>query len=228
MFTDHAGATRSCIIVRDITDRHRLETELWELALVDELTGLHNRRAFMLLAEHPIKEAVRAGRPVIGLFADVDDLKIINDTYGHPEGDRALRRVADALRAACRDADIVGRLSGDEFAILLAETHQIAGIEARVRRRLTDATRDLPYPLCVSIGVARCLPGEHCDLDELFARADQAMYEEKTAKRHATQEALGRSAATALPPTDDQRRQQTTADHPGPGRFQRTAEDGVR
>src|SRR5581483_6336321 len=56
MFTDHAGATRSCIIVRDITDRHRLETELWELALVDELTGLHNRRAFMLLAEHPIKE----------------------------------------------------------------------------------------------------------------------------------------------------------------------------
>ena len=148
--------------VEDVSERRRLEEVLWELALVDDLTGLHNRRSFMLLAEQALKEAVRAQRPLISLFLDVDDLKAINDTHGHAEGDRALRLVAGALRAACRDSDIVGRLSGDEFAIILAEAHELDGLEGRVRSRVAQAAEHTDYPLSVSIGVARCGPGEQC------------------------------------------------------------------
>jgi predicted signal transduction protein with EAL and GGDEF domain len=96
-------------LLHDISERRRTEQQLWELALVDDLTGLHNRPSFMLLAEEAVKEAARAGRPVIARFVDVDHLKAINDTHGHSEGDRALEFVAGTLRAACRDSDIVGR-----------------------------------------------------------------------------------------------------------------------
>jgi diguanylate cyclase (GGDEF)-like protein len=169
--------------VEDASERRRLEAELWELALVDDLTGLHNRRSFMLLAEQALKEAARAQRPLITLFLDVDNLKAINDTHGHAEGDRALRLIAGALRAACRGSDIIGRLSGDEFAIVLAEAHEVDGLEGRVRCRVAEAAQQTSYPLSVSIGVGRCEPGEDCDLAELFERADQAMYADKASKR---------------------------------------------
>ena len=170
-------------LLRDISERRRLEEELWALALVDDLTGLHNRRSFILLAEQAISQARRARRPVIGLFLDLDDLKEINDTHGHAEGDRALRLVADALRGACRGSDILGRLSGDEFAILLVESKELDGIEGRVRSALARAAQPLPYPLSVSIGVGRCEPDHECNFAELFEQADLAMYDEKAGKR---------------------------------------------
>jgi diguanylate cyclase len=170
-------------LLHDISERRRTEEQLWELALVDDLTGLHNRRSLMLLAEQAVKEAARAGRPVIALFVHFDDLKGINDTHGHFEGDRALRFVAEALRAACRESDIVGRLSGDEFVILLAETHHHDGLEGRVRARVAEAAASSGLPLSVSIGTAVCETDQRCDLAELFERADRAMYEEKAVKR---------------------------------------------
>ncbi len=170
-------------LLHDISERRRTEQQLWELAPVDDLTGLHNRRSFMLLAEQAIKEAARAGRPVIALFVDLDHLEDINDNHGHSEGDRALRFVAGALRAACRESDIVGRLSGDEFAILLAEAHSGDGLEGRIRARVAEAAATSGLPLSVSIGTATAAPGERGELSELFERADQAMYEEKAAKR---------------------------------------------
>ena len=169
--------------VEDPGERDRLHQELRELALVDDITGLNNRRSFMLLAQQELKEAARAQRPLIALYLDVDHLKSINDTYGHAEGDRALRLVADALRAACRESDIIGRLSGDEFAIVLAEAHELDGLEGRVRGRVDQAAEQVSYPLAVSLGVARCEPGERCTLADLFERADKAMYAEKDAKR---------------------------------------------
>jgi len=170
-------------LLHDISERRRTEQQLRELALVDDLTGLHNRRSFMLLAEQAVKEAARAGRPVIALFVDVDHLKAINDTHGHSDGDRALQLVAGALRAACRESDIVGRLSGDEFAVLLAEAQGRDGLEGRVRARVAEAATAFGFPLSVSIGMAICAAGERCELSELFERADRAMYEEKAAKR---------------------------------------------
>lgn len=174
-----------CALLHDISERRRQEEELWELALVDDLTGLHNRRSFILLAEQAIKEAARAHRPVIALFLDVDDLKEINDQYGHAQGDRALQLVAQALRAACRSSDIIGRLSGDEFAVLLAEAHGLDGLEDRVRGRIAEAAGTTSHPLSVSIGIAQCSADEDCQLGELFERADRAMYAEKGAKRGA-------------------------------------------
>ena len=181
----HAFETFQKLIARveDVSERRRLEEVLWELALIDDLTGLHNRRSFMLLAEQALKEAARAKRPLIALFLDVDGLKAINDTHGHAAGDRALRLVAGALRAACRESDIVGRLSGDEFAVVLAEANELDGLEGRVRTRVAQAAEHVEYPLAVSIGVALCPPGEQCTLAEIFERADQAMYAEKAAKR---------------------------------------------
>ncbi|MEW6474710.1 MAG: GGDEF domain-containing protein [Actinomycetota bacterium] len=181
----HALETFRDFIARvdDGAERRQLEELLAELALVDDITGLHNRRSFILLAEQALKEAARARRPTIALFIDVDGLKAINDNHGHQEGNRALRLVARALRAACRESDIIGRLSGDEFAILLAEAHGLDGLEGRVRCRVADAARGLPYPLSVSIGVAQCEAGPRCTLAELFDRADTAMYLEKDAKR---------------------------------------------
>ena len=169
--------------VEDPAERRHLEEQLAELALVDDITGLHNRRSFMLLAEQAVKEAVRAGRPVIGLFIDVDGLKAINDNYGHREGNRALRLVAGALRAACRESDIISRLSGDEFAILLAEATELDGLEGRVCCRVAEAAAGVPYPLSVSVGVAHCEAGGGCTLNDLFERADRAMYRHKAAKR---------------------------------------------
>ena len=168
--------------VEDDDERRHLEEQLAELALVDDVTGLHNRRSFVLLAEQALKEAARAGRPAIALFLDVDGLKAINDTYGHREGNRALRLVAEALRAACRESDIVSRISGDEFAILLAEAHELDGLEGRVRGRVAEAAEGVDYPLSVSIGVALCEAGCKCDLSDLFERADKAMYADKAAK----------------------------------------------
>ena len=170
-------------LLHDISERRRAEEELWELALSDDLTGLHNRRAFMLLGGQAIKEAVRAGRPVIAVFIDVDGLKHINDNHGHTAGDEALRLVAAALRAACRDSDIVARLAGDEFAILLTEAYEVDGLEGRVTSRVAEAATAVPYPLSVSIGLAVCPAGDECQLAELIERADQAMYADKAGKR---------------------------------------------
>jgi diguanylate cyclase (GGDEF)-like protein/PAS domain S-box-containing protein len=170
-------------LVRNLTERSRLEAELWELALMDDLTGLHNRRSFILLAEQALKEAARARRPVIAVFADVDDLKTINDTYGHAEGDRVLQLVADALTRACRESDLVARLGGDEFVIILAETHGLDGLEGRIRRHLADLATALPYALSVSLGVAHCDATHPCRLEELLEQADRAMYRQKATSR---------------------------------------------
>ena len=169
--------------LQDITKRKQLEDELWELALVDELTGLHNRRSFLHLAEQAVKEAARAGRPVITLFVDVDQMKTINDHHGHAEGDRALRLVAGALQAACRSADIIGRLGGDEFAILLTEATEMDGIEGRIAHHMARAADTAGYGLSVSVGAARCEPGEECRIEDLLQTADQAMYQQKARRR---------------------------------------------
>jgi diguanylate cyclase (GGDEF)-like protein/PAS domain S-box-containing protein len=170
-------------LLHDISERRQLEDELWELALVDDLTGLHNRRGFTVLARQAIREVNRAGRPIIGLFVDVDGLKAINDRHGHRAGDEALRLVAHSLTVASRFSDIVGRLSGDEFALLLIDAGDGADVAERVRGTLAEVAVDLPYRLEVSIGLARCDPDPECHLEDLFAAADRAMYQQKAARR---------------------------------------------
>ena len=166
-----------CAVKQSLLDR-----ELRSLALTDDLTGLYNRRAFLALAGQQLKVARRKAQGLVLFFADVDNLKKINDTYGHHEGDVAIIRAADALEETFRKSDIVARLGGDEFAILALE----ASCENRetILRRLDKNLRgsnvnESGYELSLSVGMARFDPKHPVPLGKLIAAADEAMYEEK-------------------------------------------------
>ncbi|HEX9078703.1 MAG TPA: diguanylate cyclase [Desulfuromonadaceae bacterium] len=179
--------THFVAIKEDITDRKRAEEQLRELSVSDELTGLANRRGFMLLAQQQIKTAQRTGRPLALVFADLDRLKWINDTLGHAEGDRALRDTARILRDSFRASDIVARLGGDEFVVLSPEAAAQSEplIAERLQRNLEahNGAAGLPYELSVSLGVTVYAPETPCTLDELLERGDRLMYEQKQKRK---------------------------------------------
>ena len=166
----------------DISARKRAEAEIRALLLDDELTGLPNRRAFINLSEQALKQATRMERDVLMIFIDVDQLKHINDTWGHLAGDRALIDTARVLRESCREADIVARLGGDEFvALMTVDSDQTADIvreriEARVEAHNRETERG--YPLSLSVGATRS-KAEGTMLADLLAQADTALYEQK-------------------------------------------------
>jgi diguanylate cyclase (GGDEF)-like protein len=154
--------------------------QLRVLADQDPLTGLANRRAFMRELEHEVERARRYGHPLTLAIGDVDRFKQINDTHGHPAGDRALCVVADTLRAGLRANDGAFRLGGDKFALLLPETTREE--TAEVVRRLYHGYRDTaPEPfadLRMSAGFAT-LPADGGDAESLIRHADAALYEFK-------------------------------------------------
>jgi diguanylate cyclase (GGDEF)-like protein len=159
----------------------RQEEALRALSLTDELTGAHNRRGFLALAEQHLKMARRNHRELVLLFVDMDDFKSINDRYGHREGDAALRTAAQILRETFRDSDVIARLGGDEFVVLAADTGASQAIVDRLGRSLDGhngrATR--PYRLSFSVGVARFDPDAPPSIEELLATADAMLYEQK-------------------------------------------------
>jgi diguanylate cyclase (GGDEF)-like protein/PAS domain S-box-containing protein len=172
----------------DISARKRAEEELRALLLVDELTGLPNRRAFVTLSEQALKLAMRMERDVLMVYIDVDQLKTINDTWGHLAGDRALMDTARVLRESCREADIVARLGGDEFVALMSvDSDQTADlITSRIHSRVDQHNRDEPreYTLSLSVGTTRSRP-EGTLLADLLADADNALYEQKRGRGRA-------------------------------------------
>jgi diguanylate cyclase (GGDEF)-like protein len=168
--------------VRCAAKQYMLQAELGNLALTDELTGLYNRRGFIALAERQLKLGRRSGRGMLLFMMDVDRMKQINDSFGHFEGDRALKRTADALEETFRDSDVVARLGGDEFAVLAIEAsgHSEATIRTRLFERLKSCSAEHSrYELSLSLGVARFDPRNCSSIGELMAEADQAMYEQK-------------------------------------------------
>jgi diguanylate cyclase (GGDEF)-like protein len=161
-----------------------VERELRYLALTDDLTCLYNRRGFFASATQQLKLARRNGQSLLLLFCDVDNLKQINDSYGHREGDLALVRTADALEEAFRDSDILARLGGDEFAVLALEasTQHEGALLRRLKKSLKKAnSNESRYDLSLSIGVARFDPQRPIALGDLMEQADRNMYEQKRA-----------------------------------------------
>jgi diguanylate cyclase (GGDEF)-like protein len=173
--------------IRYAIERHRLKEELQALALVDDLTGLYNRRGFFMLAEQQIKYVRRLQNKLIVMYADLDSLKRTNDTFGHAEGDRALIQVGQILRKTIRDSDIIARIGGDEFALFAADAicDDIEALPSRLQKNIDQANAQslFPYPLSISIGTVCCDFVDNTPLEELLNRADKAMYEQKQSKR---------------------------------------------
>lgn len=183
-------------IIRDITERKRAEEKLKQrvkearfLSLIDDLTGLYNRRGFFTLAEQHLKLSRRKKRELLVVYVDVDQLKGINDTLGHRVGSLALIETGNILKETFRESDIIARIGGDEFVVLAIETSgtNLTSIAARFQENLEahNSRRNRPYKyhLSISLGISRYDPQNPCSIDELVDRADKLMYKEKRRKK---------------------------------------------
>ena len=184
------GRITSDLIIRSIRyalERHKLITMLRGLSLIDDLTGLYNRRGFMTIAEEKLKAAKREKKKLILFFIDLDDMKRINDKHGHIVGDKALRATAEVLRNSLRDSDVIARIGGDEFAALALSSKEEKAkvIEERIDRKLDAFNDEETVPIRLSLSIGRIVESdlEGTTFSELLDRADAAMYRIKTGKK---------------------------------------------
>lgn len=180
------GLSHVVVTAADITGRRALEDELRAMSLRDDMTGLYNRRGFSLLAEQRLKDDRRSGSTLTMVYADVDNLKSINDSFGHNAGDIALTLCAQALEETFRESDIVARIGGDEFVVLAEDdTRELAAVAMRLEQELDrrTAASGLKFPVSLTIGFAHSRPPHELSLDELLQRADEFMYERKRRAR---------------------------------------------
>lgn len=196
LLRDEAGAPLSYVSTYvDVTESKKAKESLTYQATHDLLTHLTNRRDLFNQADKVMGRVERTGAMVAALYVDVDHLKSINDNYGHAAGDQALVAIAHRLTSACRSNDIVSRVGGDEFAILLPGLHSISDAEAvadKILGALVDpvAIDGSMIPLSVSIGIA--LAGSNESAEETLRHADTALY-------HAKEEGRGRAASYRTP-----------------------------
>ena len=173
--------------LRYAIERHRMVETLRSAAMIDDLTGLYNRRGLLTLAQHHVKLAQRSHRQLLLIFADLDDFKHINDSWGHAEGDLALIETAEALRRTFRGSDIIARLGGDEFVVVAVDPGGVSSdtVTVRLRDNLHDfnAQAGRPYRLSLSTGTMRFEPSNSVSILDLLTRVDEAMYEEKRSRR---------------------------------------------
>ena len=180
------AVTAVTAISKEITERKQMEEQLRALSLTDELTSLHNRRGFFTLVKQELRMANRLGKDALLFSVDMDDLKVINDTFGHQAGDDAIRGAADLIRRNFRESDIIARIGGDEFVVFLIEYVPIE--PDLLASRLQDIMNSYnspgtnPYTLSLSIGWSRYDPGNPTSIEELMHEADRNMYERKRAR----------------------------------------------
>ncbi|MBV8617996.1 MAG: sensor domain-containing diguanylate cyclase, partial [Curvibacter sp.] len=203
---DHTGAFAGVEgIYRDVTQRKNLERELHRMATTDMLTGLANRRAFLESAESMFLAHRRPEQALSLLMLDLDHFKAINDRFGHFEGDRALVELAEALRIELRSTDVIGRLGGEEFAVLLPDTRidEAMAVAERILQRLRGKMLWTPdnapaQGLTASIGATRRLPDDRHSRQWLD-RADTALYQAKRQGR----DRVVRAEESGAPPSPE-------------------------
>ncbi|MBI3161650.1 MAG: PAS domain S-box protein [Chloroflexi bacterium] len=196
--TDAKGnITHFVAVNEDITTRKKTEErvrslniELEKQALTDYLTNLYNRRYFMQRGVEEFKRAKRNDQPLSLLMLDIDGFKQVNDSYGHEAGDRALQQVASALKSNLRETDVIGRMGGEEFAMLLPNTsvEDAALLAERVRETIAATsfetpTRALTITACIGVSA---LNGDMSNIDDMFRHADAALYHAKNNGRNRT------------------------------------------
>lgn len=173
-------------IATDITPIINMREQLKDLAIKDELTGLYNRRGFIMLAEQQLKLNKRSGKGSAMFYVDMDNMKTINDTMGHHEGDKALIDVAGILRLSFRDSDIIARLGGDEFAVFAIDCER--EYMELMQQRLTDNIKEFnaknlrQYEISLSIGTV-FIGDSSMDLNEIIVLADSKMYKHKLERK---------------------------------------------
>lgn len=196
------GKTAYIASCRDATEIVRLREKLQAMSLVDELTQLYNRRGFFELAKQQLKIAQRIKNVILLIFIDLDDMKSINDNFGHKAGDLALIDTADILRETFRKSDIIGRIGGDEFSVLAIEAAKgnINTINSRLQESVDkhNATNERPYDLSMSIGIARYYPKSEFTIDDLVTQADEQMYLQKRKKKKIQFEHKHKAEANSL------------------------------
>jgi diguanylate cyclase (GGDEF)-like protein/PAS domain S-box-containing protein len=175
------------VLSAELAERERSQIELRARSLQDELTGLYNRRGFMTLAGQHYRLALRTEQEFALLYVDLDDLKVINDTFGHAQGDLAIRAVARALEQTFRESDILARIGGDEFVVLFTD-HDLPSVKAPIARlqenlKQTNANAAGLSKLSVSVGVAYFDPRHPVQIDDLLAQADGDMYAHKQERK---------------------------------------------
>ncbi|MBC7908796.1 MAG: GGDEF domain-containing protein [Rhodospirillaceae bacterium] len=173
---------------RELQHRAIVEEELRRWATTDSLTGMSNRRHFLENCEREMQRALRYGRSMPVLIFDVDLFKTINDRFGHAVGDEALKIIANVAAACLRETDLLGRLGGEEFGVLLPETDTTGAADLAERLRAAIAVAPMTangetVALSISVGVAMLHPDD-TSVDALFARADEALYRAKHAGRN--------------------------------------------
>jgi len=175
-------------LYQKVTELEQANMRLHRLSLTDELTGINNRRGFMFHAEELLKFARRAGYPLCLLYLDLDDLKHINDRFGHAAGDAALRHTTHILTRTFRESDIIARLGGDEFAVLALDTNasEIEAVQKRLQSNLDEhnAQSDPGHALSFSLGVIPVDLNSDLTTTELLEHADAALYANKQQKKN--------------------------------------------
>lgn len=160
---------------------------LSQMANSDELTGLYNRRGYLEFAKGEISSPQNKGKHALICYADMDNLKYVNDVFGHDEGDFSLREIASILKEAFRNGDVIGRMGGDEF-IVFAIT-EMENFEATIKERIVAITKrhneaaGKPYPIDMSTGIAEFVCGPEIDIHEIIEQADEKLYKEKAHKK---------------------------------------------
>lgn len=191
-------------ILRLIQDKESIQEELEQtlmqikekniqldtISKVDELTGAFNRRGFFTQASSMINSPMNEGRDALIVFADLDSLKIINDSFSHEDGDFAIKNAAKILHDSFRCSDVIGRIGGDEFSVLaMVENSNSEEVTSIVRQRIAEttdafnATHDKPYVVHISVGVYTFKCGKDVELSKILAKADDVLYDEKKNKK---------------------------------------------
>ena len=164
-------------------DNSRLDV----IAKSDELTGLYNRRGFLEFAQAEIAKPDNRGKRALICFADMDNLKYVNDKFGHDDGDFSLREIASILKESFREGDIIGRLGGDEFIVFAMV--QVSDYEKNIKDRIISITKrhneaaNKPYPIDMSTGICEFTCGSDIDIHEIIDMADEKLYKEKAEKK---------------------------------------------
>lgn len=173
-------------VLRYALERHRARLQLQDLALLDDLTGLYNRRGFLKLGEHQMLLAKRQNQGLSLFLFDLDRFKQINDRFGHAAGDEMLRRMAQALKASFRTSDITARIGGDEFAVMamgVLPPAAIAAIRQKIIKNLAPAQEPVPQDaVSASVGAAFFDPRRPQSLEAWLKEADAALYRDKESR----------------------------------------------